>query len=52
MVLCLQMLDESLAESQAEWGAANAAYNANIQQLQQQTEALRYKTDSSLTAYR
>jgi phage host-nuclease inhibitor protein Gam len=37
------VLDESLAESQAEWGAANAEYNANILRLQQETEALKQK---------
>ncbi len=46
------MLDDSLAESQAEWGAANAEYNANIQRLQQHTEALQQKTDSSLTLHK
>ena len=45
--ICLhQVLDDSLAESQAEWGAANAEYNANIQRLQQHTEALQQKQDS------
>jgi hypothetical protein len=51
--VCLQqVLDDSLAESQAEWGAANAEYNANIQRLQQHTEALQQKTDSSLALHK
>lgn len=47
-----QVLDESLAESQAEWGAANAEYNANIQRLQQHTEALQQQEDSLLAIKR
>lgn len=40
------MLDETLAETQAEWGAANAEYNANIRQLEQEVEALQQKAAS------